>query len=294
MGHATATTLTGWATQEDWTACRDLHRNFGPTYFFASKFFPFPMRRRVDAVYGFVRVPNEWVRDQKVSEEEARDRLRVYRRELQEGLEGRCPDQPVLRAFVDMARESGMALNEPFLFLEAMEADLSAPRYQSYADLERSMRGSAAAVGLMLIDVLGIQRTPVITEGAMALAEAIQLTNILRSVGDDLIHGRIYLPIEDMDRFGIVEEDLYNRRVSSEFIELMRFEITRARDLYATADLAIPELPKFAQRPVRFARVLYSRTLNRIEAAGYDVFYRRAQTGTFETAAIAGRAILRR
>lgn len=284
--------MTKWATSEDYAVCRELHRKFGTTYYLASRFFPAAQRQRVDAVYGFVRVADEWVDNPKFDDTDARERLRQFRRELQEGLEGKRPSHPVLRAFVDVARETGLALNEPFLFLDAMEADLDVVRYPRYQDLERYMRGSAAAVGLMLMDVLGIQRTPTITEGSMALSEAMQLTNFIRDVGEDLRRGRIYLPLEDMDRFGVVEEDLYNQRVSSEFVQLLQFEIRRAQELYRQADLVIPELPLHVRRPVRLARILYSRILDRVAQANYDVFHRRARTTTVEKALASVRVML--
>jgi phytoene synthase len=239
-------------------------------------------------LYGFVRVPDEWVDHASPLRANAAEKLAAYRRETIEGFRGQRPNEPVLRAFLDVARECGMTPSEPLLFLDAMESDLTVTRYRTYADLERYMRGSASAVGLMLCDIMGVQRTAAITEGAMALGEAMQLTNFLRDVGEDLGRGRVYLPLEDMDRFGVTVEDLINRRKSPEFIELMDFEIRRARKLYEVADRSIPELPRAMQRPVRLSRVLYSRILNRIEASGYDVFHRRARTTSTEklTAAV--------
>lgn len=287
MGSSTKA-IEPWATAEDWEACRALHRSFGTTYYFSTQLFPRAFRPRVHALYGFVRVPDEWVDHASPLRANAAEKLAAYRRETIEGFRGQRPNEPVLRAFLDVARECGMTPSEPLLFLDAMESDLTVTRYRTYADLERYMRGSASAVGLMLCDIMGVQRTGAIMEGAMALGEAMQLTNFLRDVGEDLGRGRVYLPLEDMDRFGVTVEDLINRRKSPELIELMDFEIRRARKLYEVADRSIPELPRAMQRPVRLSRVLYSRILNRIEASGYDVFHRRARTTSTEklTAAV--------
>ncbi len=276
--------MTEWATQEDWKTCRDMHRSYGASYSMARKLVGAPLRKRVDAVLGFVRVPNEWIADPKLGDAETRTRLRAFRQELKDGIDGKRPENPAMRVFVDVARETGLALNEPFLFLDAMESDLSVSRYPLYSDLERFMRGSAASVGLMVLDVLGVQRTPQITEGTMALSEAVQLTNVLRDIGPDLIRGHLYLPLEDMDRFGVAEEDLYNRRVTAEFIDLMAFEIKRTRTLFATSDEAISELPRFAQRPVRLARTLSAGILEKIEQSGFDVFHKRPEVSGFEKA----------
>lgn len=293
MGHEPKT-IDRWSTPEDWEACRSLHRRFGTTYYFSTRLFPARIRPRVHALYGFVRVPDEWVDHPTPLRADAAGQLAAYRRETIEGFRGTPPTQPVLRAFLDVARECGMTPTEPLLFLDAMESDLNVTRYPTYSDLERYMRGSASAVGLMLCDIMGVSRTAKITEGAMALGEAMQLTNFLRDVGEDLDRGRIYMPLEDMDRFGVTEEDMINRRLSPEFISLIEFEIRRARKLYAVADEAIPDLPKAMQRPVRLSRLLYSRILDRIEQGGYDVFHRRARTTPSEKLGVALSVLLTR
>lgn len=293
MGQATKT-ITPWATAEDWEVCRALHRRFGTTYYFSTQMFPKAIRPRVHALYGFVRVPDEWVDNSAPLRSNAAERLANYRKETLEGFRGNRPGEPVLRAFLDVARECGMTPTEPLLFLDAMESDLTVTRYPTYADLERYMRGSASAVGLMLCDIMGVERTASITEGAMALGEAMQLTNFLRDIGEDLDRGRIYLPLEDMDRFGVTEEDMINRRKSAEFISLIDFEISRARRLYEVADRSIPELPRSMQRAVRLSRVLYSRILDRIVSSQYEVFRSRARTSPSEKIGAALSVILSR
>src|SRR3712207_2701978 len=109
---------------------------------------------------------------------------------------------------------------------------------------------------------------------AAALGVAFQLTNFLRDVGEDLDRGRVYLPREDLRRFGA---DPSLRRATPEWVALMRFEIERARELYRSADIGIGMLPPSSARCVRSARVLYSRILERIEAQRYDVFSARAR-----------------
>lgn len=286
--------MTRWASPEDWETCRALGRKFGTTYYFSTRLFPSAVRPRVDALYGFVRVADAWVNHPSPLRANIQDRLDDYRRQTMEGFRGTPPEHPVLRAFLDVARECNMTPTEPLLFLDAMASDLTVSRYPSYADLERYMRGSASTIGLMLCDIMGVKRTGEITDGAMSLGEAMQLTNFLRDVGEDLEHGRIYLPLEDMDRFGVTEEDLVNRRVSPEFIGLMEFEIKRARRLYESAERAIPHLPRSMQRPVRLARVLQGRILDRIEQSGFNVFHRRARTSSSEKFGAAVRVLVSR
>jgi 15-cis-phytoene synthase len=280
-----------FASEADFAVCEELHRKHGTTYYFATRFFPPTERKRVHAVYGFVRVPDEFV-DNPTSGEDARLKIGAFREEFLGGLAGQIPTQPVLRAFCDVVHESGMDVSEATCFLDAMEADLTVTRYANYDELRDYMRGSAAAVGLMMCDVIGVRRTPSITNGAVALGEAMQLTNFLRDVGEDLVRGRVYLPQDEMARFGISDETLRTGVVTPEFRALMRFQIERARKLYAEADTQIPALPTFARKPVRVARVLYSRILDRIEARNYDVFSGRARTSRVEKLIAAGRVML--
>lgn len=273
------------ASAEDYELCRRLHARHGSTYYLSSRLFPPRRRRQVDAVYGFVRVPDEWVDNPDgFSPGEAARKLAAYRRELIAGLEGERPLHPVLRAFCETALEIGIPREEPLVFLDAMERDLTQSTYPTYEELRDYMRGSAVAVAFMMFPILGIPMREGFREGAAALAEAMQMTNFLRDVGEDLDRGRIYLPLEDLERFGLSPEDLRRQEVTDAFVRLMRFEIERTRGLYAASDPEIDRLPAFGRKPVRLARELYSRILNRIEDRGCDVFGGRARTGRMERA----------
>ncbi|MCX7800133.1 MAG: phytoene/squalene synthase family protein [Fimbriimonadales bacterium] len=273
------------ASREDYEVCRRLHARHGSTYYLSSRLFPPRRRRQVDAVYGFVRVPDEIVDNAAgATKEECARKLDAYRRELLAGLEGQRPLHPVLRAFCETARQIAIPPEEPQIFLDAMERDLVQCTYATYDDLRGYMRGSAVAVALMMFPILGIPMREGFREGAASLAEAMQMTNFLRDVGEDLDRGRVYLPLEDLERFGLTLDDLRARRLDERFVGLMRFEIARTRELYAASDPHIARLPSFGRKPVRLARELYSRILNRIEDRGYDVFGGRARTGRLERA----------
>lgn len=187
-----------------------------------------------------------------------------------------------MRAFCDVVRETSMPLDEPLYFLDSMEQDLSIGRYDTYQELRGYMRGSAAAVGLMMCHILGAPKTSRVERSAYALGEAMQLTNFLRDVGEDARRGRIYLPLEDLATFSVKEEDVLAGRVTEEFKTLMRFELARARAHYKEADAGIPLLPADTQKPVLLARILYSKILDKIEDRGLDVFSGRARTGKVE------------
>jgi phytoene synthase len=279
-----------FASEQDFEACRRLHRTYGTTYYFATMRFPKEIRRRTHAIYGFVRVPDEWVDNPgELSLTDRKQKLDEWRDSLHQGLEGVRPDHPVMRAFVDVVREAQIDVREADLFLDAMEADLDVRRYATYDDLRGYMRASAAAVGLMMCDALGADRREDIREGAIALGEAMQLTNFLRDVGEDSTRGRLYMPLEDLDRFGVTEAQISAGQVTEGWRALMKFEIDRARALYARSDESIPYLPSEMRRAVRLARELYARILDRIESQDYDVFSKRARTTTLEKLAVAAR-----
>ncbi len=288
-----ATLATSFANADDYAVCRQLHRKHGATYYFASRWFRPEVRRRTHALYGFVRVPDEWVDNPGGLTVTRRiDLLHDWRTQLLHGLDGVRPNHPALRAFCDVVRETGMPLEEPLAFLEAMEQDLHVDRYPTYADLRDYMRGSASAVGIMTCHVLGAEAKPEVAKAARALGEAMQLTNFLRDVGEDAVRGRIYLPLEDLASFDVTEDEIVAGQSSDRFLNLMRFEIARARALYAEADKGIPLLPTESQKAVLLARVLYSRILERIEERGYDVFTGRARVGRLEKLSVAARILL--
>ncbi|MBS1706263.1 MAG: phytoene/squalene synthase family protein [Armatimonadetes bacterium] len=282
-----------FASDSDFIECARLHRKYGTTYYFSSRLFPAETRRRVDALYGFVRVPDEWV-DNPVdtTEQQRRWLLEDYRRQLMSGLQGIRPHHPVLRAFVDVMCELDMSPEEPLTFLEAMESDLNVARYATYVDLEKYMRGSAAAVGLMMCRVLGCNANPSTEQAAMDLANAMQLTNFLRDVGEDFRRGRIYLPQDEMAQFGVCETSIARGQITVEFQNLMKFQIARARDLYRKADPGIGEIPAQMRPAVRAARELYAAILDRIERNNYDVFTKRLRTSRSKKLLTAARVLV--
>lgn len=277
------------ASPSDYEVCRRLHKRHGTTYYFATMRMPEQMRWQTHALYGFVRTADEWVDDRAAySVSQAKESLARWREEIANGLDrGHVPKDPVLRAFLRTCQQVGIDSKEPMHFLEAMEMDLLRSRYETFSELEAYMRGSAAAVGIMMCRVLGAQPDNSMTAQAMALGNAMQLTNFLRDIGEDYDRGRIYLPLEELDRFGVLERDIADRRVSDEFVALMRFQVGRARRLYEDSEPGILGLPKPAVRPVLLARVLYARILDRIEANGYDVFQNRARTSKIEKLSVA-------
>ncbi len=285
---------TNYATASDIQQCRRIHKRFGTTYYYSTLRFPKSIQWKVHAIYAFVRVPDEWVDNP--GEMDCTQRLSLlkdWRDQLIRGIDGKCPEHFAMRAFCDAAAESRIPLDEAFLFLDAMEMDVSKNRYQTYDELERYMRGSASAIGVMMCYAMCAKTDDDTLAHAKALGEAMQLTNFLRDISEDLDRGRIYLPAEDMWKFGVTESDLQSKVVTPQFKNLMKYEIERARKLYLDSDFGIYKLPPRMRKAVLLSRLLYSQILDRIEAQDYDVFRQRARTNSLHKAKCAMRVMLK-
>ncbi|MBV9848571.1 MAG: phytoene/squalene synthase family protein [Armatimonadetes bacterium] len=263
--------------------CRRVNAHHGKTYYFSTLFFPPAVRRSVHALYGFVRYPDEMVDNPPPGSDSAR-MLADYRDATLDALKTGESDVPVLHAFADTARRHRIPPEYPAAFLDAMAMDLTRTRYATFEELQTYTYGSASVVGLMMCRLIGVS-----DEGALRHAHdlglAMQLTNFWRDIGEDWERGRVYLPQEDMARFGYTEAMLARGEVNDGFVALMRFEIARARDYYTSADRGIPAIAPECRLPVALARTLYAKILDKIEANGYDVFRRRARTTGLEKAA---------
>jgi phytoene synthase len=269
-------------------ACRRIARRHGTTYYWAAALLPRARRRDVWALYALARIADDVVDDlgdRPVAERAAA--LRALQRRFFGDLAAGSSDHPVLAAVVHTVRTLGIDRRCFHDFFRSMTMDLTIRNYATWQDLLVYMNGSAAAIGEMMLPVLA-PTTPAALQPARDLGLAFQLTNFLRDVGEDLDRGRIYLPGEDLERFGC---DPTARRVDARWRLLMRFEIERARQLYRSADRGLAMLPTPSARCVRTASTLYSQILDRIEAAGYDVFTSRARVPTWRKLATVGASI---
>lgn len=283
-----------FASAQDYELCRRIQKKFGTTYYFATRRFPSEIRRRTYAVYAFVRVPDEWVDNPGSMPPDERLRLIAdWRSQFYEGLAGKRPEHFAMRAFVDAVRECGIPTYEADVFLDAMAMDVTKSRYATYEELREYMRGSASAVGVMMCYAMDAKPSQATLARAHALGEAMQLTNFLRDVAEDVDRGRIYLPLEDLATHGIPERDILEKRFTPAFRELMRFEICRAKKLYFASDMGLPHLPSNMQKAVMLARLLYAKILDKIVEQDYDVFQGRTRTSLVEKLSCAARVMTR-
>jgi phytoene synthase len=274
--------------------CRAVQKTHSRTYYFSTRMFPPEIRRHVHALYAFTRYADEIVDDPKkgASAEAQLEALETFEAGIMAALVGEEVEDPILRAFANTARERGIGQDHLKPFMRSMKMDVYVRRYPTYDDLKDYMYGSAAVVGLMMCRVIGVEAEEALPH-AEALGEAMQLTNFLRDIREDWERGRVYLPLEDLNRFGYSEEDLGAGRVNDAFVELMRFEIDWARMLYLVADQGMRHIPRGRRYPVLVARHLYAAILERIEELGYDVFSGQAGTTFAEKLRVAAACAVR-
>ena len=274
--------------------CRRLNRAHGRTYYFAAQFLPRSSRHHVHALYGFARYADDLVDHMALSwdTDQRRRAFQAWAAAFEVALDAGRSDDPVLAAVVNTVRELHISRDDLRAFLASMAMDLSVTRYATAADLYRYMYGSAGVIGAMMLPVLGAT-DPRARDRAVDLGVAFQLTNFLRDVAEDFDRGRIYLPLEDLDRFGVTSDDFAARRLTPAFRRLLAFEAERTRALYRRAEAGWALLPPASRRCIRIAHRLYAEILDRLEAGDYDVFSRRAAVPTARKLAVAARELTR-
>jgi phytoene synthase len=275
--------------ETSYAVCRQLSRRHGTTYYVSTYALPRNKRHHVWALYGFCRRADDIVDDPRpVGVDARRTALADFGEAFDRAWKSGDSHDPVLNAVTHTAHAFEIDRECFARFLRSMTMDLTIDRYATWDDLLGYMDGSAAVIGEMMLPILE-PRSASALGPARDLGLAFQLTNFLRDVAEDLDRGRIYIPLEDLVHFAARPTD---RKVDDAWRGLMRFEVERCRTLYASADAGIGLLPPASARCVRAARVLYSEILDRIEAADYDVFVRRARVRRRRKLEVAARAML--
>lgn len=273
--------------RSSYRACRAVNAAHGRTFYLATTLLPPAKRPAVHALYGFARRADEIV--------DAIDpALRVAERDRQltewtERLLRGAGDDPIMPAVHDAIVRNNIPLYLFDDFLASMRMDLTTSEYATWHDLVVYMQGSAAAIGSELLPVLGT------VAGSMNEAEpyartlgiAFQLTNFIRDVGEDLARGRVYLPKDDLTAFGVTVDDLSAGVVDANIKALLAFEISRAHELYHSAEPGIGLLHPSSRECVRTAFRLYRGILDAVERSGYRVLDRRAKVSLPRRLAVA-------
>jgi len=213
------------------------------------------------------------------------DRLKAWRAELDACFRGEAT-HPVTQRLAEVIQNFRIPHSHFEELLNGVEMDLTKSRYATFAELQQYCHRVAGVVGLMCIEIFGY-RHPATRQYAEHLGTAFQLTNILRDLATDAERGRIYLPQEDLLRFGYAEADLLAGRMPPAFLDLMRFEAERARQFYASARRALPAEDRRNMLAAEIMQAIYASILDRIELAGFDVFSRRIRLSDRERLCLA-------
>lgn len=271
-------------------AARAVTREYARTFYLASQLLPADKRRAVFALYAVCRATDESVDDLP----SAASQERLERISSQINLAYTDSDLPtdILSAFRHTVRAFAIPKTYFEELLEGMRMDLSKNRYADFAELCLYCYRVAGVIGLIMMKVLGCQSDNA-QKHAVDLGIALQLTNIIRDIGEDLTRGRIYVPQDELRRFGVEENDLGNGRVRENFIQLLKFQVGRARSYYERSREGIRSIPGLRERAAICAvQKMYAGILDEIERSGYDVFSRRASVRAFRKTALLSSAFL--
>jgi phytoene synthase len=252
--------------------CRQKAAESGSSFYYSFLFLPPPRRRAITALYAFCREVDDVV-DEVSDANVARVKLAWWRQEIAAAYAGE-PQHPVARALQSVVREYDVPQSQLQTVIDGMAMDLDVTRYVDFASLERYCDKVAGVVGLMSAQIFG--RTEAATlDYARDLGVAFQLTNIIRDVGEDARRGRIYLPQDELARFGVDQSAILRREASDGFGALMAYQVERARAWYERALAKLPAADRHAQRAGVIMAAIYRTTLDEIARDGYRVLDRR-------------------
>lgn len=269
--------------------CQGLHARYGKTYYLATLLLPASKRPFVHALYGFARYADEIVDSlsSALTPLQKADHLRFWGDELFLELRRGRSDDPIRAAVVDTALRWEICPEHFGAFLRSMAMDLTIDHYDTWADLSEYTYGSAAVIGLQMIPILEPAH-PAAARHAQELGVAFQLANFVRDVGEDLDRGRIYLPLEELARFGVTPAELRDRRPTPRISAALQYQIARVRRLERSSRPGIAMVHPATRDCIDTARVLYCGIVDAVESNSYDVFTRRASVPMARQLAVAG------
>ena len=241
--------------EESYEQCRKLNAEHGKTYYLATLMLPRKKRKYVHALYGFARYADEIVDNlaSTLTAQEKADHLRSWGQGILDDIRAGSSNDPIGIALIDTVKTFDIPLEHFEAFLHSMEMDLTVTEYQSYDDLMEYVYGSAAVIGLEMVPVLGLLDAGAY-ECAKKLGIAFQLANLIRDVGEDLERGRVYLPLQDLAKFGVDRAALERRVLTPEIKAALAYQIERVRQLQREAEPGIEMLDATSQRALLWNR----------------------------------------
>ncbi len=244
----------------------------GSSFYYAFLFLPQRRRQAITAFYAFCREVDDVV-DEVSDPAVAANKLAWWRREVAQAFAGQ-PTHPVMQALMPCTTEFGITPAHLQAVIEGCEMDLSQTRYIDFPGLQRYCHLVAGVVGEVAARIFG-QTQPQTTAFAHRLGLAFQLTNIIRDVGEDAMRGRIYLPIDELQRFEVKAHEITQRVYSDRFVALMKFQAERAHRVYDEAMALLPAADRRNQKPGLMMASIYRTLLREIEADNFQVLHQR-------------------
>ena len=251
---------------------QDKAASSGSSFYYAFLFLPKERRAAITAFYAFCREVDDVV-DEVTDPGVAATKLAWWKSEVHKGFSGQS-NHPVMLALMPHAQTYGIEERHLQGVIEGCQMDLDQTRYLDYAGLQRYCHLVAGVVGEVAARIFG-QTDEHTTEYAHTLGQALQLTNIIRDVGEDAMRGRIYLPISDLQQFDVKAHEITKREYSDRFTALMRFQAERAHGLYDKAFSLLPDADRRAQKPGLMMASIYRTLLREIESENFQVLHQR-------------------
>jgi 15-cis-phytoene synthase len=282
------------AGPDDYAECRRVMFGASKNYSFASRLLPRNVLRHVEALYALMRVGDDRVDVTYEGFDSPLAAIEDWERTYWQAFETGHSDHPVLRAYLTSASACGIPAEVMTPYFRAMKDDLTVTRYPTYTGLLHYMEGSALPVGRAMTYILGVRQPYTVEETlphADSLSIAMQLSNFWRDIGQDWGIGRVYIPQEDLARYGVSEADIAASRITPGFIALLEFEIQRTEAYYRDARIGVRRLAT-GRVGVMAGLEVYREILPSIRRNGYDVFTRRAGTSKAQKLRLALRAPL--
>lgn len=281
---------------EDYAECRQIMFGASKNYSFASRFLPRSVLRHVEALYAVMRIGDDRVDVSFSGFASPLAAIEDWERAYWRAFEMDTSEHPVLRAYLHTARQFSIPPELMTPYFQSMKEDLTIPRFPTFAELLHYMEGSALPVGRAMTYIVGVKHPHTIEDTlpyADSLSIAMQLSNFWRDIGQDYRIGRIYLPLEDMEQFGVTETDIAEGRITPAFASLLEHEMARTDAYYHHARQGISRLAQ-GSLGVMAALEIYHAIHAGIRGNGYDVFTRRATTTPLQKLGLALRAPFRR
>jgi phytoene synthase len=249
-----------------------VEKNKRSNFYYSFLLLPKPKREAINVVYAWCRVADDIV-DEEENISTKRQRLLQWAKEFEHGIDGQS-QYALVNTLAQIIRRFNIPLHHFQELIKGMEMDLLNTRYRTFDDLKLYCYRAASTVGLICTEIFGYKHANA-KDYAVNLGIALQLTNILRDVASDAKRGRIYLPNEDLERFGYSEEELLSGTYNEKFYQLMKFESERARTYFAEAIKHLSEDDKPLFIAALIMQEIYSRLLKDIERAEYNVLAHR-------------------